>query len=254
MLARDEADFLADCLGSLGWVDELLVLVDSASKDATPEIARRYAERVELTPWRGFPLQRNLALGLASTDWLLFADADERVPPALAQEVRRAVVERPGIAGFWISRRNIICGQWVRYAGWWPDRQLRLLRRGRARYDESAVVHEVAQLDGPSGVLAEPLVHLNYATLTEFQAKQAVYAKLEARALWERGIRARPHSLVLQPLRELRRRLLELRGYRQGRLGFQLSVLMAVASFTTYRELLRLAQSGAADNPETATR
>lgn len=247
VLALNEADFLDGCLVSLAWADELLVLVDAASRDRTAEVARRHTERVVELPFGGFPRQRNRALELAGGEWVLFVDADERVPPALAAETRRAIGDRPEAAGFWIPRRNLIRGHWVRYAGWWPDRQLRLLRRGQARYDESTLVHEVAQLDGPAGTLTEPLIHLNYETLAEFQAKQARYARLEARSLWQQGHRARPHNLVLQPLRELRRRLLDLDGYRQGRLGLELSASMAAATFLTYRELLRLARNAEPD-------
>lgn len=244
VLALDEATLLDGCLVGLGWADELLVLVDAASRDRTAAVARQYTDRVEVLPWRGFARQRNRALELARGEWTLFVDADERVLPALAAEVRRAIVERPEAAGFWVPRRNVIRGRWVRHAGWWPDHQLRLLRRGRARYDESTRVHEVAALDGPAGTLAEPLLHLNYETLAEFRAKQARYARLEARALWEQGQRARPHNLVLQPLRELRRRFWELGGYRQGLLGLELSAALAEATLTTYRELRRLGRDG----------
>jgi glycosyltransferase involved in cell wall biosynthesis len=234
---------LDGCLGSLRWADELLVLVDAASRDGTAEVARRHTERVVVLPFAGFPRQRNRALDLLTTGWALFVDADERVPPSLAAEVRRAVAEAAGAVGFWIPRRNVICGRWIRGAGWWPDRQLRLLKRGRAAYDESDRVHEVARLDGTASAVGEPLLHLNYETLAEFRAKQACYAGLEARALWERGARARPRNLVLQPIREFRRRFLELAGYRQGWLGLQLSLLMAEATFATYRELLRLGRT-----------
>jgi hypothetical protein len=143
-----------------------------------------------------------------------------------------------------VPRRNIIAGEWVRHAGWWPDRQLRLLKRGHAHYDEGRAVHELAILDGPDGVLEEPLLHLNYASLSEFRAKQRRYALLEAQALWESGIRPKPHSLVLQPIRELRRRMIELRGVRQGPMGLRLGCEMALASFWTYRELRAIVKRG----------
>ncbi len=218
------------------------MVVDAATRDATETVARRYTQQVHLEPWRGYGGQRNLAVGLAAGEWVLFVDADERIVPALATEIRRAVQDSDDEAGFWIPRRNMICGQWVRWAGWWPDLQLRLLRRGRARYDESAHVHEVAELDGPAASLAQPIVHLNYETLREFRTKQRHFARLEARSMAERGLHARPRNLLLQPIRELRRRYLELGGYRQGLLGLQLSALMAEATFHTYRELLRLQQ------------
>ena len=250
VLARDEADSLEGCLVSLGWADRVLVVVDSATRDRSAEIARRYADQVVVRPFHGFPHQRNAALELAETDWVLFVDADERVLPALAREVRRAVDAAADLAGYWIPRRNLIGGEWVRHAGWSPDRQLRLVRRGRARYDESRLVHEVAELDGPSGQLGEPLLHLNYESLPEFRAKQAGYARLEARTLYARGVRARPRNLVLQPLREFRRRYVELGGYRQGALGLALSAEMAAATFVTYRELLRLGRGATGEVSE----
>jgi (heptosyl)LPS beta-1,4-glucosyltransferase len=240
VLARDEERFIGGCLESLRWADELLVLVDGRTRDGTASLAECFTDRVETLAWRGFGGQRNAALERARGDWVLFVDADERVPPPLADEVRRTVADQVDAVGYWIPRRNIICGRWVRHAGWWPDRQLRLLRRGRARYDEATHVHEVAELDGPSGVLAEPLIHLNYETLAEFREKQRQFAHLEARTLAEQGRRARPRNLVLQPIREFRRRFLELGGYRQGLLGLQLSALMAEATFLTYRELLQI--------------
>jgi len=247
VLARDEAALLDGCLTSLGWADELLILVDDRTRDCTADLARRYTDRVVVCPFVGFPHQRNHALDLAAAEWVLFVDADERVPPALAAEVRRLVTAADGsgpddrIAGAWAPRRNVIAGQWVRWAGWSPDGQLRLLRRGAARYDESALVHEVAALDGPAATLREPLLHLNYETLAEFRAKQRRYAALEARTLHATRIPVRRRGLIGQPLRELGRRLFEQRGYRQGWLGAALAIEMARARLSTYRELLRLA-------------
>lgn len=244
VIARDEADFIDGCLTSVAWADERLVVVDSATTDATAALAEAAGARVVERPWVGFQHQRNVALGLARSDWVLFVDGDERVPPSLAREVRACVGEAGDTRGYWIPRRNVIAGVWVRHAGWWPDPQLRLLHRTSARYDESGVVHEVAQIDGPSGTLSEPLLHLNYETFAEFRAKQAHYAILEARTLWKKGVRAKPRNLVLQPLREFRRRTVELGGFRHGMFGVRLGLEMALANFLTYRELLRLARRG----------
>jgi (heptosyl)LPS beta-1,4-glucosyltransferase len=244
VLARDEADFIQGCLGSVAWADERLVVLDPATTDRTAELAERAGARVVASPWRSFQAQRNVALHLATCDWVLFVDGDERVPPSLALEVRERLAQVSDAAGFWIPRRNVIAGVWVKSAGWWPDRQLRLLRRASARYDERGVVHEVAQVDGPTGTLSEPLLHLNYETFDEFRAKQAAYARLEARTLWERGVRAKPRNLLLQPMREFRRRTVELGGLSHGVFGVRLGVEMARATFLTYRELLRLTRDG----------
>jgi glycosyltransferase involved in cell wall biosynthesis len=212
-------------------------VIDDGTTADLRTLAEAAGARVVVRPWQGFPKQRNVGLELATGDWLLFVDADERVTPSLAQEVRQVVATGSDTVGYWIPRRNVIAGEWVRHAGWWPDCQLRLLKRGHAHYDEGRVVHELAILDGPDGTLSEPFLHLNYQTLAEFRSKQRRYAHLEAVALWESGIRPRPHSVILQPLRELRRRMIELGGVRQGVMGARLGVEMALASFWTYREL-----------------
>ena len=244
ILAHDEVDLISGCVASVGWADERLV-IDDGTTTAMGPTAEAAGATVVYRPWPGFPKQRNAGLELATGDWVLFVDADERVPPSLAQEVRARVEAAGETVGYWVPRRNVIAGEWVRHAGWWPDRQLRLLKRGHARYDETGVVHEVAELDGPSGELQEPLLHLNYETLSEFREKQRRYASLDARKLWESGQRARPRNLLLQPIREFRRRTLELGGIRQGPLGVRLGLEMALATFWTYRELLDLTRCDA---------
>lgn len=244
VLARDEAANLGRCLGALGWADDRLVVVDAATTDDTARCAAALGARVVTRPLVNFAEQRGAALELAGGDWVLFVDADEVVTPELALEARAAVDAAGDRAGFWIPRRNIIRGRWVRHAGWSPDEQLRLLRRGRARYDERRGVHEVAELDGPAGRLNQFFIHYNYADLGHFRRKQARYADLEALSLFRRGIRPRPWSLLLQPLREFRRRYVSLQGYREGWLGLQLSALLAWATFRTYRGLGRLWSEG----------
>ena len=242
VLARDEAAFLAPCLASLAWVDELLVLVDARTTDDTAAIARRYTPRVYILPFESFPRCRNRALALAQTEWVFFVDADERVPRALAAEARDAVARAAadGTAGYWVPRRNRICGRWVRGAGWSPDYQLRLLRREAARYPCDQLVHEVAVVDGPVGWLRQPLLHDNYATLREFVRKQRCYATLEAWTRWQRGEQARARAYLGQPLREFWRRYVTLRGYQDGALGFLLAAYLAYAALLRTRTLARL--------------
>lgn len=240
VLARNEAATIERCLAGLSWADELLVIVDAATTDDTAARAAAHGARVVTRPLVSFADQRNAALEEARGDWVLFVDADEVVSPDLRAEIQTVIAQAGDVAGYWIPRRNFICGRWVRHAGWYPDEQLRLLRRGRARYDERRLVHEVVLLDGPAGHLSEPLVHFNYSNLAQFRQKQARYAELEARALYLQGVRPRPHSLLLQPWREFRRRYIALEGYREGWLGFQLAVLLAWATFRTYWKLLRL--------------
>lgn len=228
ILARDEEETIGPCLASLsGWIDEILVLVDSATRDRTREIARAAGARVEESSFTSFAEQRERALDLATGDWVLFVDADERVTPALREEIVWTVLNPGGRAGFWIPRENVILGQIVRGGGWSPDHQLRLLRRGAAHYDTSRPVHEVARLSGPDGVLTTPFRHLNYRHLSELFSKQERYAPLAAQELRRQWGRPRLRSLVGQPVREALRRYFVLKGYRDGWRGLLLALVMA---------------------------
>jgi glycosyltransferase involved in cell wall biosynthesis len=227
IIARDEQDTLADCLRSVAFADERLVLIDLATRDRSREVARGEGARVEERAFDNFAGQRDAALGLATGDWVLFVDADERVTPALRDEVLATVAEPAGRRGFWIPRDNYLLGRVIRHAGWFPDYQLRLLERGATHFDPLRPVHELALVDGPVGHLREPFIHFNYRSLAEFVAKQDRYCGLEAERWLVNFGRPRLRALVGQPAREFWRRYVTLAGYREGPLGLVLSALLA---------------------------
>ena len=240
VIAQNEERHIAACLRSIDWADERLVL-DGGSTDRTARIADAAGARVEVRPFDDFARQRQAAIAAARCDWLLFVDADERVPGGLAAEVRRAVArsEVDAPAGYWIARRNYIWGRWIRGGGWWPDAQLRLLRRDRSRYDPERPVHELAMIDGPLGRLRCALVHYNYETVGQFIGKQRRYARLEARRRLGLGEDPRPRRLLSAPLREARRRLIEERGFVDGRHGAALAALAALGALETQLLMFR---------------
>jgi glycosyltransferase involved in cell wall biosynthesis len=227
IIARDEEHSLPDCLESLSFADERLVLVDAATRDRTREVARLHGARVEERAFDNFALQREAALHMASGDWVLFVDADERVTPALSREVLARIAEPGGAHAFWIPRDNYLMGRLVRHAGWYPDYQLRLLARASAWFDPPRVVHELAVVDGEIGYLREPLIHLNYRNLGEFIEKQERYCLLEAERWLATFGRPRRRALLGQPAREFWRRYVALKGFREGVLGLVLSLLLA---------------------------
>jgi hypothetical protein len=227
VIARDEERMLGECLASLQFADERLVLVDARTVDRTREVARLGGARVEERPFDSFAAQRDAALALAGGEWVLFVDADERVTPALRDEVVRTLATRGARGGYWIPRRNYLMGRVVSHAGWFPDHQLRLLERRAVRFDPLRPVHEVPLVDGPLGHLSEPLVHFNYTTLAEFVRKQERYCGLEARRWLATYGRPRLRALVGQPAREFWSRYVRLQGYREGGLGLVLSGLLA---------------------------
>lgn len=237
ILTLNEEGNIAECIRTASWADEVLVL-DSGSTDRTVEIARSLGAEVRFREFTNYAEQRNAALGMARTPWVFFLDADERVPPELASEVREAV-EREDYAGWWVPRRNYIAGRWIRHGGWYPDYQLRLMQRERARYDPAWEVHEIVVLDGPAGYLKHPLIHYNYRNWREFVSRQFSYARLEVRALMRRGIRPRPWSPFSMPVREFLRRYVSLRGYKDGFHGFVLAALMGIYTMYVYGVLWR---------------
>jgi len=236
VLTRDEDAHIAECLASVAWADEVLVL-DSGSVDATVEIARQAGARMESRPFVNYADQRNAALDLARCDWVFYLDADERSTPEVEAEIR-SVVARPGVPPvWWVPRHNIIFGKVIRHAGWYPDHQPRLFRRGAARWDPARVVHELPMPGLEYGYLVSPLVHYNYATVDQFLAKQMRYADLDVERLLGEGVRPRFWAPLLQPLRQFWWRFVTLEGYRDGGHGLLLSLLMAYYDLHVYRRL-----------------
>jgi len=235
ILTRNESAFIEACIESVRWADRVVVF-DSYSEDDTVERARACGAEVMQHPFENYAAQRNAALERVEADWIFFVDADERATPELAEEIREAIRD-PRYAGWWVPRRNYLFGRLTRGGGWWPDYQLRVLRRGCARYERP--VHEIVVLQGAAGYLRNPLIHYNYDSPLEFRAKQRAYARLEAQALRAAGVRPRWYTPWTMMGREFWRRFVRLRGYVDGLHGLRLAVWMALAVGETYRILRR---------------
>lgn len=232
VLTYNEAEHIKDCLNTLKFCDEQVVF-DSYSTDDTVTIATHAGARIIQHEFEDFAGQRNAALDAvySTTDWVLFVDADERVSPELAEEVRKSIMQR-GCVGYQIPRHNYIFGKLTKAAGWYPDYQTRLLKVGFACYKNP--VHEVVELDGEQGTLANPFIHYNYKDLNHFLRTQRKYVKFDAKIMYDDGIKPKPQNYILQPLRHFRWRFIELSGYEDGWHGFKLSTLMAWYEFRKY--------------------
>jgi glycosyltransferase involved in cell wall biosynthesis len=241
VLTKNEERHIAACLDSLQWADER-VIFDDFSSDATAEIARARGARVIAHRFEDFATQRNAALHAVDAEWVFFVDADERASPALAREVREVIGRRGPEArsGWWVPRHNYMVGHRMRGGGWFPDYQLRLLKRAEASYDLSRKVHEIVDLEGQAGHLQNVLIHYNYDSVAQFRHKMGRYTELEARILDKQGVRVRPWTWVSMPLREFWRRFVTLRGYRDHGYGVLFCGLMAWYTLTTYLRLRRL--------------
>lgn len=237
VLTYNESEHIEACLETLKFADARLV-VDSFSTDFTVEMAQRAGARVIQHEFENFAAQRNYALEQVKghTDWVLFVDADERVTPELAEEVRQALVQRPYV-GWRIARHNYLFGKLTRGAGWYPDYQTRLLKVGCAQYDPTRIVHEVVQLDGDVGTLKQALIHYNYRDVNQFIEKQRKYVMYDAQILFDDRVKPKPYTYITQPIRHFKWRYFDLNGYRDGWHGFRLSLLMAWYEFRKYRLL-----------------
>ena len=148
VLTKNEERHIGACLDTLAWCDRRVVF-DSFSTDRTCEIARERGAEVIQHPFSDYAAQRNAALDAVEADWVFFVDADERVTPELGNEIRSIVAGAGGdIAGWYVPRDNYLFGRLTRGAGYWPDHQMRLLRRGYARYTRPA--SEIVELAGRS--------------------------------------------------------------------------------------------------------
>ena len=241
VLTKNEAGNIEACLDSVAWADQRIVL-DCGSQDATVELARKLGAMALFHPFLNFADQRNWALEMVKSEWVFFVDADERATPELGHEVRQAIAQQD-IVGWWVPRHNYIWGRWIKHAGWSPDYQLRLLRRGYAHYDPKREVHEIVLLDGPEGYLRNPLIHYNYQTIAQFMRKQEVYTRLEAGIQVRQGVRPKWWKYFSQPCREFWRRYITLEGYKDGGHGFLLSLLLAYYQFLMYVRLRQLVRS-----------
>lgn len=243
VLTKNAVRHITDCITTLRFADGVVVS-DSFSEDGTAEAALAAGARVVQRAFDDFAGQRNAALDAVDAEWIFFVDADERITPELAAEVRRVIAGRPE-TGWWVPRRNYIAGQLVGHGGFSPDYQLRLWRRSRGRYDPERPVHEVVVLQGEAGYLQNPMIHYNYDDWAQFHAKQRRYSLLEAGILRQRGIRPWPHKFVTQPMRECWRRFVSLDGYRDGWLGCKLALLLGFYyGFMPHWYLLRPPASG----------
>ncbi|MBX3062561.1 MAG: glycosyltransferase family 2 protein [Anaerolineae bacterium] len=241
ILTYNEAQHITACIESLRWMDSIVVF-DSVSSDETVRLAQAAGATVLQHPFENYSKQRQLALESVTSEWVFFVDADERSSPEQATEIRRKI-ENPEIHAYGVPRHNYICGKLTKGAGWFPDYQVRLLRRSKVHYDLSREVHELVIVDGQSSVLETPLTHYNYQTWNQFFRKQERYTDYEARELLAQGVRVKPQNYVLQPLRAFYRRFITLDGYLDGFHGLRLSAIMAYYELQKYLRLNRLWQA-----------
>ena len=181
----NEEENLARTLASVAWADQIII-VDSGSADRTVEIAHSFNATVLERPWPGFAEQKNFALSQCTSDWILTLDADEELTAELQQQIRQTLSTDPAADAFYLKRRNLFLGRWIKHGGFYPDPKLRLFRRGAAQFEERAV-HETVQFPGDPGHLHGDLLHHAYPTLQAYIEHMNAYSALGAQQAIQKG-------------------------------------------------------------------
>ena len=194
IITKDEERNIAACLESVQWADERIV-VDACSNDRTTEIAKRQGAQVHVRPWPGYGPQKNFGMEQARAEWILIVDADERITPALRDEIQALIKSSPpsDLAGFEIPRRNYFYGRWIRGGGIYPDYQLRLFRKAAGRYDDTQL-HENLRLRGCIQRLQHPVDHDSMPTIRTHVWKMMRYTTLGA----QEKLKSRSRVTVLE--------------------------------------------------------
>jgi glycosyltransferase involved in cell wall biosynthesis len=241
LITKNAAHQIADCLASVAFCDEIIV-VDSGSDDGTVEIAERQGARVVQSEWRGFGPQKQFAVEQASHDWVLCIDADERVSESLQESIRAALSEPASVAGYRFARCNRFMGRYLRHGEGYPDWSLRLFDRRHARWSEDPV-HEKVIAAGAIGTLQGDLLHESAESLETYLGKQNRYSTLAAREALVKGKRATVLHLLLSPsLRFVKFYFLRL-GLLDGLPGLVHILIGCGASFAKYAKMLAFQRS-----------
>jgi glycosyltransferase involved in cell wall biosynthesis len=234
VITRNEAANIADCLASLAFCDERIV-VDCGSSDDTVAIATGAGARVVFHAWAGFGAQKNHALSLAQGDWVLSVDADERVSPELAKAVT-AALSAASVDGYEVPRLSSFCGRPMRHSGWYPDYVLRLARRGKARFTD-AVVHERLVCDGVVERLAPALIHHPVRKLEDALSRMDRYSTASAEELVASRRRVSFLTGIGHGLASFFRTYVLRAGFLDGAEGFLLAVANAEGSYYRYMKV-----------------
>ena len=238
VISKNEAADIDEALASVAWADEVVV-VDSHSTDETVSIARRRTDRVVVRDWPGYADQKNYAASIASHDWILSLDADERVTPALADEIRGLFSDSLAEAAFRIPRVTWHLGRWVRSTDWYPDYQTRLYNRRVARWT-GRYVHEAVEASGDIGRLRNELQHYAYRDIADHLETIDRYTTYAARQMHEAGTRAGLAQIAAHPPLAFLRNYFVHGGIRDGVPGFIISGLNSYYVFLKFAKLWEL--------------
>jgi glycosyltransferase involved in cell wall biosynthesis len=236
VIAYNDAPNIRNCLETLHWVDELVV-IDSYSSDGTTEICKEFTSQVFHYPFQGFGILRNQALTHATNNWVISLDTDERVTPEVQSEIEQLLGEGPRAQAYLVPRRNYFLGRWIRHCGWYPDyRQPQFFHKGHMRYRED-LVHEGYVVTGSLEYLRASLAQVPFRDIDHYIRKMDRYSSLRAEAMHREGRTFSVHQLMLRPLFTFLKMYVLRLGVFDRKPGLILSILYAYYTFVKYAKL-----------------
>jgi len=240
LITRNEEANLADCLASLEGIAQQIVVVDTNSSDRTLEIAKTYGAMIaQPSDWPGFGPQKNRALDLATGEWVLSLDADERLTPALKSEIVTAIHHSAHVDCFAIPRLSWYCGRFIRHSGWNPDYVDRLFKRGSARFSDD-LVHERLIPSGQVAKLENPMLHYSFMNYSQVLQKMDRYSTASAEQAFAKGKTSTPLKAILHGAWSFLRTYFLQAGFLDGSQGFALAMSNAQGTYYRYIKLWHL--------------
>jgi len=241
LITKNEEFNLKDCLDSVSFADEIIIL-DSQSTDQTQAIAKAYQATLEIsTTWPGFGPAKNRALGLATQDWILSIDADERVTPELQQEIQIVMQTQDSKDCYAIPRRSWYCGKFMAHSGWYPDYVDRLFKKGYAQFSNH-LVHERLIPIGSTGKLNNHFIHYSYRNFEQVLHKVNTYSSASAQQAFNEGKQGGVGKAITHGFWAFFRTYLIRKGFLDGRYGLALAISNAATSYYKYIKLWHLRQ------------
>lgn len=242
IICTNEEKNIEECLKSVSQADEIVV-IDGGSTDKTREIALKYTDKVYENKWEGYAKQRTFSLTKANNEWIFSLDADERCTPELMNEMRERLAADSGkFAGYDMPRKSFFLGKWIKHAGWYPDRKMRLFRKDKVKLSDN-LVHEKYIVDGEIGALKNPILHYTVTSISEFMDKVNIYSTLSAQEKADRksaGYNSSFWVLFFRPFFSFFREYVLRGGFLDGVHGLMVSFFNMITSMLTYMKIWQI--------------
>jgi glycosyltransferase involved in cell wall biosynthesis len=236
IITKDEERNILDCLKSVDWADEIIV-VDSESTDRTVDLAKQFTNKIFIRKWEGYVPQKRYALSLATNEWVLSVDADERITPDLKEEILN--LPPADFSGFRIRRKNFLLKKEITSCGWEKDYQLRLMRKDKASFSDR-LVHEKFIVDGKVGMLNSPMLHFTFSSFAGYFSKINHYSSLKAQELFTKKKSVNSWTIFSHTVAAFFAFFIIKRGFKDGIYGLIISLLHSESTMMNYIKLWEL--------------